>query len=102
MDRKIRIAELKPVRHSVAPNFSETTKALVAKAPASLLVEEAAEGVADGVQVGRDVKAPDLGIVARVADDGHRSPLQKPVEAPKELGGACPAGEGNDVHEAVS
>jgi len=89
---EVAIAQVEPRRFTEANHLAERPEALVAKAPASLLVEEAAERVADGVQVGRDVEAPDLGIVARVTDDGHRSPLQKRVEAPKELGGTGAAG----------
>ena len=66
------------------------------------LVYPPSERVADGVEVGGNVKPPDHGIVARVTDDGEAPRGNERVQAPKKLGGACPAREGNDAHEAVS
>ena len=49
----------------------QAVERLVRAAPAARDVEQAGQRVGHGVEVGRDVQPPDLGVVAGVADDGE-------------------------------
>ena len=99
---QITVTQVEPRRFAEADHLVQRPEALVAESPAPILVYPPSERVADGVEVGGHVKPPDHGIVARVTDDGEAPRGNERVQAPKKLGGACPAGEGNDAHEAVS
>src|SRR6266446_9897784 len=97
---EITIAKVEPCRFAVTNHLVERSEALAAAPPAPVLVYPTSERVADSVEVGRNVKPPDQGIVARVADDGEGSRGNERIEASKELGGAGPARESDDTHEA--
>ena len=56
------------------------------------------EAVEDGVEVGRDVEAEHLEVVADVADDRQLARREHVVEPGRELGAADAAGEENDLH----
>ena len=59
---------------------------------------QAGERVGDGVEIGGDVQAPDLGVVAGVADDGELARDRHSGARPrKQLGGAGAPGEGGDL-----
>ena len=85
MEADVAVAEREPGLAAEPPASLERVRRLVADAPAALLVEEPGERVEDGVEVGGDVQAEDLDVVADVDDRRH---LLRPGRA----------GEG--VHEA--
>ena len=85
METDVAVAEREPVLPAQPLGQLERVRRLVAHAPAALLVEQAGERVEDGVEVGRDVQAEDLDVVADVDDRRHL------------LG---PGGAGERVHEA--
>ena len=76
-----------------APGRLERVRRLVADAPAALLVEQAGEGVEDGVEVGRDVQAEDLEVVADVHDRRHLLGAGRARERVDEAGAAQAAAE---------
>ena len=98
---EVTVAQIEPRRFAESDYLSERAEALAAEPPAPGLVDPAAQRVADGVEVGRDVEPPDERIVTRVADDGKRPRRDERVQAPQELGGAGPTGKGDDAHGAA-
>ena len=64
-----------PLGHARAPGTLSSPYA-----PAAFLVEEAGERVEDGVEVGRDVQAEDLDVVADVHDRRHALRADRPRE----------------------
>ena len=92
-----------PSRNQSSPPSSryglERVPRLVRPAPAALLVGEPGERVEDAVEVGRDVQAEHLDVVADVADDRHARPGRRPRRAPREEARAADAaGEHDDLH----
>ena len=77
-------------------------EALLGEAPAARDVEPAGERVRHRVEVGRDVQAPDLGVVAGVADDRQGLGIDDLDEPAQQLRGAGSAREGGDLHAALS
>src|SRR5207245_657715 len=80
------------------PHRLEAPERVVRDAPAAHRVEPARERVHHGVEVGRDVEAPDLGVVAGVADDGELVPGARRGEATQELRSARAARERGHAH----
>ena len=99
---EIAIAETEPRRRPVGGHRGETAEGLVGAAPAAPGVEHTGERVHDGVEIGRDVQAPDLGVVAGVDDDAQRGRIERRREAAEQLGGAGTARERDDSHGLVS
>ena len=96
---EVSIAEIEPGRLPEADHLPESAKGLVAEAPASAFVDQAAQGIADSIEIGRDVEPPDQRIVARVADDAEGFRLHERIQASQQLGGAGSTGEGDEAHD---
>src|SRR5262249_42937525 len=71
---------------------------LIGAAPALLRVDPAAQRVHDGVQVGADVQAEQVDVVAGVADDRDLSIWRSCLQAAQEAGAAHAARENCDAH----
>ena len=69
--------------------------------PAALGVVQPGEAVEDGVEVGRDVQAEHLEVVADVADHRQLARREHVVEPGRELRAADAAGEEDDVHRCA-
>ncbi len=98
MEAEVEVAEPEPVLPAPAAHRFERLPGLAGPAPAALRVVETGEGVEDRVEVGGDVQAEHLEVVADVADDGQLPGREHVVEAGRELGAADAAGEEDDVH----
>jgi hypothetical protein len=98
MSGEVAIAQVEPDRLAEARDLVESLEGLSGQAPALALVDDAAQGVADRVEVGRYVEAPDLGVVAGVDDDGEIARIDEAHEPAEQLGGAGAARERGDVH----
>ena len=67
---EVEVAEGEPLRHrAVGRELALDPVALVRPAPALALVDAAAEGVEQGVEVGTDPQAEQADVVTGVADD---------------------------------
>ena len=66
--------------------------------PALVLVDAAAQGVHDGVEVRADAQAEQRDVVAGVADDGDLGLGRGPAQAAKETGATDAAREHGDAH----
>ena len=95
---QVPVAEVEPRRLAEASDPVERVERLAAKAPSAALVEEPAKRVADGVQVGGDVKSPDHRVVTGVADHEELPRRDEAREPPQELRRSGPAGEGDEGH----
>ena len=102
MRGEVAIAQAEPAGLAEARHLLEGVEGLAAQPPALPLVDEAGERVADGVEIGGDVQAPELGVVAGIADDGERGGREQRRQPPQELGRARPTGEGGDPHRGPS
>jgi hypothetical protein len=69
---EVTVTQIEPRRFAEADDLSERAEALAAEPPAPVFVDPAAQRVANGVEVGGDVKPPDQRIVARVACKSRR------------------------------
>src|SRR4030095_12012819 len=85
---RVAAPEADPGVGPVIGHAAQAFERLAGEAPATLDVEPAGQGVRRGVEVGRDVESPDLGVVAGVADGSERARIEKRREASEELGGA--------------
>jgi hypothetical protein len=85
---EIAVAEIEPGRLAEADHLAEGAKGLVAEAPASSFVDEAAQRIADGVEVGRDVEpqtsasSPVLPMMPRVPGSTSASRPLRSLAAP--------------------
>ena len=70
MEAEVAVAEPEPRLAAELAGRLERVPGLVGAAPAALLVGDARERVEDAVEVGRDVQAEHLDVVADVAYDG--------------------------------
>jgi hypothetical protein len=77
-------------------------KGVAANAPALRFVDPPGERVRDGVEIGRDVKAPHLEVVAGVADDGELFGRYHRREPAQELRRSRSAGERDEFHDQRS
>jgi hypothetical protein len=92
MRRKIAVTGMKP---DGLPHLAHGVKAeesIALHAPTALLAEFAGQHVHDGVDVGRDVKAPPEQIVAGVDDDGQVFGADEVAKSVDEFGAAGAAG----------
>ena len=71
MEADVAVSQREPDLRRRAARPAERVRRLVADAPAALLVEEPGQRVEDGVEVGRDVQAEELDVVADVDDRRH-------------------------------
>ena len=94
-----------PSRNHASPPSSpaalERVPGLVGAAPAALLVGHARERVEDAVEVGRDVQAEHLDVVADVADHRHVGRVDDRDDAAQEARAADAAREHGDLHAAA-
>ena len=89
------------MNHPSPPHASrglERVPRLAGAPPAALLVVQAGERVEHRVEVGGDVQAEHLDVVADVADHGQLSRREHVVEAAGELGAPHAARETDDAH----
>ena len=98
VEAQVEIAEPEPRLPAERAHGLEHAPRLVRAAPAAALVVETGERVEDRVEVGRDVQAEHLEVVADVADDGDVARLDDVDEALDEPRSAHPAGENGDLH----
>ena len=99
---EVSVAELEPRLAAEPGHDLHRLPRLVRAAPAALLVRDAGERVEDAVEVGRDVKAEHLDVVADVADHGHRRRLHDLDETAQEARAADAAGEHDDSGHALT
>src|SRR5439155_19351875 len=88
MRREIAIAQVEPRLGTQVAHRLEAAERLAREAPAAPRIEPARERIHHGVEVGGHVEAPDLSVVARVADDGELVPGAHGDEAAQDLRGA--------------
>ncbi len=98
VEADVEIAEHEPALATPGAGRLERLPRLAGPSPATLGVVQAGEAVEDGVEIGRDVQAEHLEVVADVADDRQLARREHVVETRGELGAADAAGEENDVH----
>ena len=98
MEADVEVAEHEPALAAPGAGRLERLPRLAGPPPAALGVVQAGEAVEDGVEVGRDVEAEHLEVVADVADDRQLARREHVVEPGGELGAADAAGEEDDVH----
>ena len=93
---EVAIAEVEPHLDAQPAQRVHHREGVVAQTPAAL-VDHTGQPEGDQVGVGRDVRAVDLDVIARVGD--HRQPLraERVGDAPRELRAAGPAGQQDDV-----
>ncbi len=96
---EVEVTEHEPPLPAPGPCGLERPPGLAGTAPAALRVVQAREGVQHRVEVGRDVEAEDLEVVADVADDRQLARCEHVVEPGRELGAADSAREEHDLHE---
>ena len=101
VEPEIEVAELEPRVAAPLPRRLERAPGLARPAPAALLVVEAGERVEHGVEVGRDVQAEHLEVVADVAHHGEARP-EDVVETARELCASDAAREADDLHRAIA
>src|SRR5262249_12960694 len=65
---KIRVAQLKPYRHSVPLDLAQAAERFVAETPSAHSVQTSGESVENTVDVRADVKSPHLRIIADIHD----------------------------------
>jgi len=96
---EVPVAEREPVRAgAVGGEFGADAERLAVPPPALVLVDAAAQGVHDRVQVRADPQAEQGDVVARVPDDGDLGLGHGLAQAAKETGGAHAAREHGDAH----
>ena len=95
---EVAVAELEPRLGPGLGRRVARVPGLLRAAPALGLVENARERVEDRVQVGRDVEARDLEIVAHVPDDRDVTRVERLRQRAREAGASEPACEQRDLH----
>ena len=98
MEADVEVAEHEPAFATPGAGGLERLPRLAGPPPATLGVVEPGEPVEDGVEVGRDVEAEHLDVVADVADDRQLTRREHVVEPGRELRAADAAREEHDVH----
>ena len=98
----VAVTEPEPVLPTEARRRLEGVPGLAGSPPAALVVDEPAERVDEAVEVGRDVEAEDLDVVADVADDRELSGLEDVVEASREARAAASSGQQDDLHAGTA
>ncbi len=101
--RDVHVAQAEPAGPgAVGGKLGQDGEGLAGPAPALLLVDAAAEGVHDGVQVGAHVQAEQHDVVAGVADDGDLGVRDCRFQPAQEPGGPDSAREHGDAHAGKS
>src|SRR5207237_878135 len=96
---EVLVAEREPVRAgAVGGEFGPDLMRLRVPPPALVLVDAAAQGVHDGVQVRADPQAEQRYVVARVPDDRDLGVGRGPAQAAKKTGGTHATREHGDAH----
>src|SRR5258706_10564801 len=99
MRREVTVTEAEPARAgAIGGELGQDGEGLVGAPPALLLVDPAAQRVHDGVQVGADVQAEQVDVVAGVADDRDLGIWRGGLQAAQEAGAAYAARENGDAH----
>src|SRR5262249_15179537 len=98
MERKVSVADREPVLSAECTDGFERIPGLVAAPPPALRVGEARERVENRVEVGRDVEAEHLDVVADVADHRRRLCPNDVHDAKDEARPANASRENGDVH----
>ena len=94
MDGEVLVTEEEPGLTAKGAKSLQEGAALTCPPPASLRVREPGEGVGERVEIGADLEAEMLEVVAGIGDDGEPGGVVKHVAKPEsELGAADPAGE---------
>ena len=97
MGREVDVAEAEPGLGPQPPKRPEDPKAIVRDAPTCLHVCKTGERVGHRVYVGRDVKAVERLVVARVDHNRELLRGQRARQAQRQLGAADTSGDGEDV-----
>ena len=98
MEADVEVTEHEPALAAPGAGRLERLPCLAGPPPAALRVVQAREPVEDGVEVGRNVEAEHLEVVADVADDRELARREHVVQPSRELGATDAAGEKNDLH----
>ena len=99
MQPEIPVAELEPRLATEIADRLEGVPGLVGSPPASFLVVQVGERVEDRVEVGRDVEAEHLEVVADVPDHRHARGIHGVDEAAHEPRATDAAAQDDDVHD---
>ena len=100
VEAEVAVAEPEPRLAAERRGALERVPRLVRTAPAALLVGQAGERVEDRVEVGRDVEAEHLDVVADVADDRELARVDHLDEPAQEARAADAARQADDLHAA--
>ncbi len=101
--RDVEVTQAEPARPgTVGGKLGQDRTGVTGPAPALLLVDAAAEGVHDGVQVGGHVQAEQRDVVAGVADDGNLGVRYFRFQPAQEPGGPDSARGHGDAHAGKS
>src|SRR5205823_13012349 len=96
---EILVTEREPVRAgAVGGQLGPDAERLPVPPPALVLVDAAAQGIHDGVQVRADPQAEQRDVVSRVPDDRDLGLGCGPAQAAKKTGGTHAAREHGDAH----
>src|SRR5438034_4616286 len=98
MEAEVPVAEAEPRLPAERRNGRERSPGLVRTAPTALLVVQPGKCVEDRVEIGRDVQAEHVEIVADVPDDGHLRRAGDVDDAADEACAADASREDGDVH----
>ena len=90
---EVAVAEVEPAVVAEAAQGVRHGEGVAREPPAGFGVDHAREGVDDDVDVGGNVQAEHLHVVAHVGDDGHGGGIGDAHEALQEAGGADAPGE---------
>ena len=102
MDTEISIAEPEPALSAPVGGGLDGVPRLVRPAPAALRVDETGERVEQAVEIGRDVEAEDLDVVADVADHRELAGLEHGCESSGEACATAAAREEDDAHAGTA
>ena len=102
MEAEVEVAEHEPALAAPGARRLERLPGLAGAPPAALGVVEPGEAVEHRVEVGRDVEAEHLEVVADVADHRQLARREHVVEAGRELRAADAAREQDDLHDVTA
>ena len=102
VEAEVAVAETKPALAAPLPSGLERAPRLDGAAPASLAVDQARERVQQAVEVGRDVNAEELEVVADVADHGQLVRAEHSGEPAREAGASASARQQDDLHAGTA
>ena len=102
MEPEVEVAEEEPSLATPLPSRLERSPRLPGPTPAALLVVQSGERVQNGVEVGRDMEAEHLDVVADVADHRQLAGVEDVVQPTRELRASHAAGEADDPHRVMA